>query len=722
MSDRKKIPKEVKKVKLLHELFPDLTGDRELALLDKWGSRLRKDGSKTESLVLLPDNSEVMLPDDFDIKALMDSAEDPVTGTLRNLKIDDRDLPWAANYYDYSFKVIGKDANPPWARQLWTGAMLFGEVCTACTKPKYLHIENIPKDFDSEFLKEKLKFLKHGVCPKCKRNKWDLIKNHGLNNYQQLVNVLGQRSGKSSSAAHYSSYMTHQYLKFPDLGSLAKSDMQASTELTGTFVSLNFAKAIGVLWTPYAKLIEASVWFQEYFKMLDHYKHKYSKELYRSSTLYLKFFHKNLRFYPTGPRSTTLRGDTRIFAALDELGLFPLPKGDEEEDDQSERANADEAHKSLSRSLTTVQGIRQRLMKEGVSSVPACVLLNISSPIAQRDKMMRLLRQSRTEEGSKYLLGVNLPTWDVNPGMERDHPTIALAYIENKEAAERDYGANPPSLHSQYIKRNAFETGIFVNGVNGHSFQYILDRPGEIYGKVTKIRPCKWPSVILLDAGHINNSFAITSMHYDFDQHKTVAHSIVECMPMEGRTINFRLLYEHAILPIAKDTNAVAMLADRWQGIDLLYSIEQDMGLNPLGKIRCKAKQYSPRRKDFDSLVAMLLAKSFLCPSLTEAEKQDVFDNNISDYRQQLKEKPVQHLFVQFNTVRDVGLSRCPEKGEGYTDDILRSVVLGVKIHEPKLMDRLKEAKAFDYGVANRVAMPAPAFASRSGVQYRRIG
>ncbi len=724
MSNDKKIPTKVKNKILINELFPEFTSDRDLALIDKWSRKKNEDGSTAESLIVLPNNREIMLPDDFDVRELMNSAEDPVTGTLRSLKVDDRDLAWAKNYYDYSYKIIGRDANPPWARQMWTGVMLFGEVCTACTKSKYLDIHNIPKDFDSEFMPEILTLLEHGVCPKCKRHKWDLIKNHNLCDYQQLVNVLGQRSGKSSSAAGgYATYMTHQYLKFPDLGSLAKSDMQASTQLTGTFVSLSLSKAVGVLWTPYVKMIEASTWFKEYHRLLASYKHGRDTELHRSSSMYLAYFHKNLRFYPSGPRSTTLRGDTRIFGALDELGLFPLPKGDAEEDEQSERANADEAHKSMARSLTTVQGIRRRLMREGISAVPGSVLLNVSSPIAQRDKMMRLLRQSQTPEGKTMILGVNLPTWEVNPGMDRDHPTIALAYLENAEMAERDYGANPPSVHSQFMPRNSFENNVFINGQNSHNFTPLYDVPGQIYGKVDKIRTVQWPSVITIDAGHTNNSFVITGEHYNFDTGKTVVSTIIEIMPQEGRTINFNLVYKHIILPVAKDINAVAMLADQWQGIDLLYRIEEDMGMNPLGKVRCKAKQYSPRRRDFDTMLAMFQAGNVLAPTVSEKDKQEIFDGNIADYRQAMVNKPVPHLFLQLNTIQDLGVSRCPGKGDGYTDDIVRALVLGVsKIHEPKLMDRLKEARGFSYsGGSGRVGMPMPGFAGRSGGGYRGL-
>jgi hypothetical protein len=317
--------------------------------------------------------------DDFDIASYMADAEDTETGTLHDLKIDTRDLKQAKNFFEYCFTVLGKKTYPPFARQMWIGAFLFGEVCPCCTNPKWLDIHNVPKDFPTKDMKEHMVFLERGKCPKCKRNKLELIQNHGLNNYIQLCNVLGQRSGKSLSLAMYASYLTHRFLKFPSIASLTKT-MQSSTELTGTFVSLTHAKAKSVMWTPFKQIIEESQWFEEYFKLLDFYKEKYGKELYKNSTEFLRFNHLNMRFYPSGPKSSTLRGDTRLFAGLDELGLFPLPKGDAEEDEQSERANADEAHKSLYNSLGTVNNAYNELLNKGYYSVPPAILFCVSSP------------------------------------------------------------------------------------------------------------------------------------------------------------------------------------------------------------------------------------------------------------------------------------------------------------------------------------------------------
>ncbi|QRE00355.1 hypothetical protein [Burkholderia phage BCSR5] len=655
--------------------------------------------------------------DTFDMWAMMKDAEDPSTGTLRDITIDDRDFKPAKNYYDYAFNIIGKDANPPWSRQMWTGAMACGEVCPVCSDKKWLNINNIPKDFPAVDMPDRLVFLEYGKCPKCKREKWDLIKNHGLKNYMQLLNVWGQRSGKSSSAASYSSYIAHRYLKFPSMAGLSPM-MQASTELTFTFVSLSLSKALGVLWTPFRQIILTSRWWQEYFSFLDDTGKRLGKELYRSSTMYMSFFFKNMRFYPSGPKASTLRGDTRIGFALDELGLFPVPKGDEEdaEDSTSERANADEAHKSLMNSLTTVQIAGDKLMEQGYSFVPPCIGMSVSSPVSLRDKVMRLLRQSRTEDGAETILGVQQATWHINPGIDKDSRVIRDAYALDKEKAERDYGANPPAIASTFIKREVIENGTFVSKIDTHRLVTMLDQPGEIYGRVERIGSVPYPSVVAIDAGSKNNSFSLTAGYYDFDSGKTVVSTVLELMIIEGRSVNFNLVYQHMILPVLKHVNAVVLLADQWQSLDILHRAKEDMGLNPLGKPRCLTKQWTPRRKNFDTVKSMLSQKNILLPAIKPEIMKNVLEFNIGNWRQELIGEPVGHLLLQMLTVKDPGHDKCPEKGDGFTDDIWRAFVLNTAImHEEKVMDRLKEARPWKYDGSGQRSMPHPAFAGRSG-------
>jgi hypothetical protein len=701
-------------------LFPGLLSDSDMEAIQRKRVKAKPKGTvkdvKEDEYIIRAggfDEETGDATDDFDIAKYMREAEDEETGTLHDLRVDTRDLRAAKNFYDYAFNMLGKNANPPWSRQLWIGAMLFGEVCPCCTKREWLDIHNVPKDFNSRDMPEYMTFLEYGKCPKCQRNKWELIQNHDLRNYLQYAGVIGQRGSKSSLTALLASYSAHKFLKFPNYASLTKS-MQASTELTGTFVSLTFAKAVGVLWTPFKKIIDESDWFQDYFKLLDSYKESMGRELYKNSSIYLTFGYKNLRFYPSGPKSSTLRGDTRVLAALDELGLFPLPSGDAEEDETSERANADEAHKSLFNSLGTVSVAYEALLKEGYHSAPPPLLFNVSSPYSQRDKMMRLLRESRTEDGKRTILGVNLPTWEINPFYSRHSNIIASAYSSNPEKAERDWGANPPAVHSRFLHPDTVKEGVFINGPNSHNFVYQFDRADEVYARIEKTRSFKYPSVIAIDAGHVNNSFTIVCAHYDFDTGKTVVSTVLECMPSGDRKVNFNLLYLNVILKLAKDMNAVGLAADQWQGIDLLYRIREDMGNNPLGKPRCLPKQYSPRRKDFNAAVSMIASKNVLLPSVGDADREKILTGGVDDYRTEMMGKPVAHLMLQSVTVRDVGPERTPEKGEGYTDDIFRAFVLAITtIHNPRVMDRLVEARDFNYG--NSGSMPEPGVLGRSG-------
>jgi hypothetical protein len=261
--------------------------------------------------------------------------------------------------------------------------------------------------------------------------------------------------------------------------------------------------------------------------------------------------------------------------------------------------------------------------------------------------------------------------------------------------------------------------GIFVNGNNSHNFIYQYDIAGEVYGKIEKIRTFRYPSVIAIDAGHTNNSFVITGGHYDFDTGKTIVSTILECMPTDGRKINFNLLYQEVILKLAKDLNAVGLGADQWQSIDLLYRIRQDMGLNPDGKPRTLPKQYSPKRADFEATRAMFENKNLILPTVQQIDIDFILDGRVENYRTEMMNKPVAHFLLQAVTVRDAGPTRAPEKGEHTTDDIWRAIVLLTKcIHNEKVMERLSEARKYNYD-GNRVGMPMPGFASRSGMANR---
>lgn len=445
----------------------------------------------------------------------------------------------------------------------------------------------------------------------------------------------------------------------------------------------------------------------EYFRLLDHHSNKYGYELYKRKDIFLKFTHKGLKLYPTGPRGKTLRGDTRAMAIIDELGLFPLPSGNDEEDEQREIANADETHKSLTNSLVTVVDIHRELLSQGLNC-PQALMLGVSSPMSERDKVMRRLGESLTPVGSKFILGVNLPTWKVNPLLNRDSPIIEMAYSSNAEKAERDFGAKPPRVSSTFMSSAQVPHALWCIKQT-HTYEYVYSANG-LSVKVKNVYKPKNPCVLLVDAGYSNNSFTLTAISFNRVTQKIAVCTVIEIMPHDGFTINFNKVYEDCIRVVAQDLGAVVLMADQWQSLELLSRAQQDRGLNPQGKPLLRAKKYSPKRKDFEAFRSMISNGAFQLPYLPG----DVYTKMISTYVEtsELNRKPAEHLLQQFLTVRDPGGTSCPTKGEGFTDDIFRCLVLAVRIFEPVVMDRLMDETLTATGTSRQ--NPRPIFIPRS--------
>ena len=648
------------------------------------------------------DDLDSQYGDNFDIKKLMDEAEDPLTGTLRDLKIDDRDLPLAKNYWDYVFNLSGPNLPKPWSIQMVTALTVFGEICPKCSNKKWLNIQNVPKDFPSKDLPEHLVLMEHGRCPKCKRHKRQLIKNGRIMPYTESVMAWGQRAGKSTTVTSMSDYHVHRFLKFPRFSSLS-SAVGSATPLTFTFISLTLGKAMSVLWEPFLGFIEENEWHKQYRELMDFYSKKYGKELYVIKKEFIKFHYKKLNLLPSPPDKGVLRGETRFGAALDELGLFRLPDKDDEEDD-SKKANADEAHTSLDNSLLTVRTAAESFMKQGYFHTPTGMMFNCSSVMSERDKIMRLLKDSRGTEGRKKIFGSQLATWDINPTIDRDSPDMKVRFERNYEKTMRDFGSIPPRTANTFLGASYLD-GIFVGQKNTHTIKYDYSN-NETGGSLVRISNSGKASLMVLDAGEVDNSFALVVLSYDFSTGKTHCDTILELIPKQGKRINHQNMYTQIIKPLAIETNTVVCLADRWNSLAILQRLKAELGI--------KYWQISIRRRDFDTVQKALEDKTVVCPK-TEISIEDLLATDES-YKTFFVNKPVAHLAHQITTVQDNGLSRNPDKAPGYTDDLFRAFALGVaKINNEKIQNVLQKAVAKQQG-----GMPRPVAMGRSNMFYRR--
>lgn len=627
--------------------------------------------------------------DDFIWKAMRDSY-DPHTNTVRDIKIDDRDLKLAPNYFNYCSEIAGSSIKMPFSRQLWVAYNLLGEYCPRCTPRKYMNVENVPVDMDPADLKRKIAMLNNGICPVCSASKAELVLGGELKDYNQLVMIAGQRGGKSSFIATIASHQLHRFLKAPRLSTICRG-IQDFTPLTFTFIGLTAGRAIKLLWSPFSEIISASSWFQNYFKVLKHAGQQYDKEFFTSAKLYLRFFNKNLDLYPASPLKRTLRGDTRVLAATDELAWFPYKvihtnsAGEEDdeieqEEDERERANADEVHQALENSLATLRTEVLALYAKGISNVPTGLNLNISSPQSEMDKMSRMLKESQNS-AETLSLGLRLPTWELSPLYSRDHPIIRDAYRKNAQRAERDYGANPPKLSSSVLQLDIVLPAFLPHVPNTHRLLYDNNTPGRTTASLVSVLPKSvWRAqAMALDAGLVNNSFAITLGEKVGS--RMLVNTVLELIPAKGTTLHFPTIYRNIILPLILNCNVAVVGADRWNSVDILQSIDEDT------KGATLVVQRTLQKKHLDAFLASLTSQAVDLPAL---ELPIDFIQSVRSYKVELINNPVSHLLLQMITVREY--QGALTKGEGYTDDIFRTLALMHSlIFHPKIAKVIEE-------------------------------
>ena len=474
--------------------------------------------------------------------------------------------------------------------------------------------------------------------------------------------ILNSNSGKSAFFNLLVPYLTHKWLKVEK--PVETLGLMSSSILIGTCTALTWAKAQELLYEPISNAIENSRWFQQYFQLLDDYEERTGIELYKFKDTFLSFSHKNLILNTSGPNKRTLRGSTRWLSITDEIGWFP--HGDD--NDERERASANEVYVSLDRSLKTVRKTGLKLLQSGYDNIPLAYGCSISSPSSYNDKIMELVRNFK---GSKEVLVHQAPTWEMNPLFTKED--FAKEYQDDPIKAERDFGANPPMAENAWISDVKSLDHLLVNRwVIDYQYDHFTNRSGVdmVFGKLrsTKAPPTCPPTVLTIDAGYSNNSFALAITANDGRGANVLA--VAEIAPKKGITvINYTRTVKQLLYPLIKAFNVQAVGADRWNSLKLLQDIEEDCHVQTF--------QYSLKPTDFD-LVYDYLMEDLPAIKLPRPEMDlgQIFVT--SDYPHGFKYKPNSHLYHQFSTVNVDGRGSV-EKGNGYTDDILRAVALGIR-------------------------------------------
>lgn len=471
--------------------------------------------------------------------------------------------------------------------------------------------------------------------------------------------LLSHNSGKSALFGMMASYLTHRMIKLErpnEVLGLLKANV-----LQGTFVALTFRQALDTLWEPYYGHLLEAPWYQNYHEMLNHVHNQYGgDELYKLKDTFVYYRHRRIQVYPAGPDKRVLRGRTRFVGGIDELGWFQNGA----DAAKNIKMNANEVYIALERSLLTVRSKATAVIRGGLYNVPFGYFINISSPSSARDKIMELVRKS---QGSNRLMGMQLPTWKMNPHVPRR--ALAEEFRKDPEAAMRDYGAQPPLTNSPFI--SSHERVEACLSKKKHlvrlSYQTVRSKDKtttEIYAQLDSLRVVGKPSILALDAGYSNNSFAFAIGHLANNGHPVISN-VGEVIPAPGTRINHSLMYSHLLSHIATECNLVLVCADRWNSLKVLADFEQDFDV--------AKRQYSLKYVDMQLFKSYIDDGQLLLPRPTKPIAE-VLQYDYSQYPQCFKNLPADHLVLQILTVQDTGTSVL--KGEQLTDDILRATML----------------------------------------------
>jgi hypothetical protein len=609
----------------------------------------------------------------------------------------DLDVRFAKNVIDFAVGPEFMNMNSLWAKQAEQAVRLFCEYCPTCSDQEFL--ENVPVDASVGTFRSKVVLLEHGVCPQCKKNKCELFDKLPW----ELVSCLGQRSGKTAlTGGVIVPYYIHRFLELRNPARFYGLMSNAFFEVT--FVAVTAGQIKRTLWQAFKEAIAQSPWFTDYIAKLRQVEREKGFDkgtLVKVMDSYIWFGNKQLGCSYAAADMKSLRGSTRVLAAIDELGWFNANK-------EAVRANSDETYAALSNSLRTVRSASDRLWKQGEYKTMPAIMANISSPSSQYDKMMSLLKEG---ERDKRKVCFHLASWEASPLITRE--SLETEEQNNPVKFWRDFGAVPPLADSPFIESAraiadmqtpnkpliSWRVKFIKDKIDPERNRYVA---ADIIGTISDSRARMVPRCIAVDCGETQNSFAVGIYHLepaggeDGSRFHLVVDAIIEAKPE-------KILETGEIIPVHFPTmfSLVKTLCDRNKGLHVkavLYDRWQSTGqIQELRDMKVKAEKYSPKEADFKNLRNLVYGGNLKMPRW---EHKDLTDLDITDV-DQIRQAPYTHMAVQFATVRGVGKKIIkPEAGD---DDLFRTTVLASWYMTENQKDFLVKVQGTNSGQTTRV-------------------
>lgn len=333
---------------------------------------------------------------------------------MHDIKVDTRELYKFDNILDFietglEFRTLD-GTNTIFTRTAFLLLDMHGEICWHCSKRSGVsHVHEMSMgQFRDNFM-----LLKNGVCPHCKRTRFDLIREQKWTAPHTGCLMLGQRSGKDFLGALALLYAEHR------LQVLEKDDVRVDPH---EFYSLRPGKiTCTCVGTPlsnstfldYAHTLRSrSEWFQTYFTIIEMYEAKHGIELHKNTKYHVRYHNDINVFAELAASVPNLRGSTRFMTYLPESSWV-----------YSESATSDtglvdmlSVHDAVSNGSKTMRNAYQNVIQQ-VPDAPSPLILTATSPRALDDLAHTLERKSYFDRGIYF---ARHPTWEVNHSTSKE--------------------------------------------------------------------------------------------------------------------------------------------------------------------------------------------------------------------------------------------------------------------------------------------------------------
>lgn len=615
------------------------------------------------------------LPSPRELMRLAISADlDPSIFTERSFSVAPNVIEWCrgANFLGFSGELR--------PRQFQVLAQFFGDVCYLCSDTHYVHTVPVADSIGN--LLDRFVLLQHGVCPKCRRNRTEMladwIRDPRFADYNvyddqapvrpvppnEFVGVWGQRSGKSFTVATFAApYVLHRYLALPN--PTRYFEQASNSILQASFVAPTIYQAEDNLWKSFRQIYENSPWFRSVKQHNIDEGKRLGVPLYEAAKRFIFYPGKRIAIYMQAASSITLRGATRIFATMDEMGHFNTDAGGKR---RTGVKDGTEVFNALENSLQTIrtQANKRRRAQGDYNSLDA-YMFNISSPTSVSDPIMQ---RASVADKSPRMFYTHYATWDANP--EEDEETIKEQKRGDQESLKRDFYAIPPRALSPFFPNYALVKQLVAEeGVIEPLFDYTIEKEHRtdslalLRPTLKSIHPDVYNArVLAIDNGEVNASFALCISRYDPETEGIVHEEFLEVAPYKGFHVDLLWCYNELIVPLMQTFHFVHVVFDRWnsamQVLDLRESYGQEV-----------AQRYTLKWKDFENYKHDLQDMKVHFPA-AEIDPDELLKMRTVAMR---SDYPRAHFQMQLTTVEQFG--RSLYKPENGTDDLFRVAALG---------------------------------------------